>query len=284
MIGSVRHFAKLSLAYLIRPGSQRRLETIWGYLKITLIDKLRLRRDHVRLYGWTVFFPSARSLRQIYEEIILGRHYRPHDLTPANPRIVDAGANIGLASLYFKLLYPSARIVCFEPHPVSFAYLRRNIEANGLSDVEIHQVALGYADGSAHLHGVNLGASLDSHRQEALPEEADRSVAVKVAPLSTFLADEPCDILKLDIEGYEGVVLEEVGGALERIDQILMEYHRWPRSLIPLSKILRALEDHGHEYDLRYWGSEGAVATCVVRSWRPMSARASNSVDRSTDT
>jgi FkbM family methyltransferase len=263
------------MAYALREGRGRKPATVWAYLKVTLIDFLNLRRDHVTMFGWKVEFPSSRSLRQQYEEIFLGEHYRLEGVTNAAPFIVDAGANIGLATLYFKVHYPAARIICFEPHPVSFCYLKKNLAANDLNDVEAHQVALGATAGAARLYGQNLGASLDAYwnvvvvnapRSEAVTGQTEHGHTVSVRPLSEFIDNRDVDILKLDIEGHEGVVLKELGGSLRRVRHIIMEYHRWPGST-PLSHLLAILEANGHDYDVKFWLNAGTLSNCMVRTW-----------------
>ena len=41
--------------------------------------------------------------------------------------LVDAGANIGLASLYFANRFPSANIIAIEPEQSNFDLLRKNV-------------------------------------------------------------------------------------------------------------------------------------------------------------
>ena len=45
-----------------------------------------------------------------------------------NPLIVDAGANIGAASVYFAVTFPNARIVAIEPEASNFDVLKRNVQ------------------------------------------------------------------------------------------------------------------------------------------------------------
>ena len=61
--------------------------------------------------------------------------------TQPTPRILDCGANVGLASLYFKRLYPQARITAYEADPDIYQCLRNNLRRNGASDVETIQAA-----------------------------------------------------------------------------------------------------------------------------------------------
>jgi len=66
------------------------------------------------------------------------------------PLIFDCGANIGLATLYFKNLYLGARIVAFEADPETAAVLRENVSANHLQDVSVHNLML--TDGGRGVH------------------------------------------------------------------------------------------------------------------------------------
>ena len=47
-----------------------------------------------------------------------------------------------MATLFFKWLYPRSVIHCFEPDRPTFEMLRRNVQANHLTDVHPHNVAL----------------------------------------------------------------------------------------------------------------------------------------------
>jgi FkbM family methyltransferase len=61
---------------------------------------------------------------------------------------LDCGANIGLATLFFKRLYPESEIHAFEPDPETFKMLRRNVEQNSLSYVYLYNVALSDQQGA----------------------------------------------------------------------------------------------------------------------------------------
>src|SRR5256885_5719637 len=68
--------------------------------------------------------------RDIYVlgEILYDKVYGTLRGLPPDPIIVDAGANIGVFSLWLSCWYPHAVSHCFEPEPENFELLRHNLE------------------------------------------------------------------------------------------------------------------------------------------------------------
>lgn len=54
--------------------------------------------------------------------------------------VLDFGANVGLASLYFAMKYSDARVLAFEPIPAIYSRLLKN--TNAMPNVECHQRAV----------------------------------------------------------------------------------------------------------------------------------------------
>lgn len=77
-----------------------------------------------------------------YKDEFVRRIYH-FDAARPDPRIIDGGGNIGMSVLYFKRVYPGARITCFEPDPAIFAMLEENLARNGLNDVRLIKAGLG---------------------------------------------------------------------------------------------------------------------------------------------
>ena len=65
------------------------------------------------------------------------------------PLIVDAGANIGAASIWFEAHYPLARVLAVEPDPGNCALLRRNGE--GRQRIAVIEAAIGGESGRVEL-------------------------------------------------------------------------------------------------------------------------------------
>src|SRR5690606_9212567 len=80
-------------------------------------------------------FPDRHSLWVVVQEILVNEEYF-FDTDNESPRILDCGAHFGMASFYFKTLYPKARITAFEPVPALHALASENMAANGFADVE----------------------------------------------------------------------------------------------------------------------------------------------------
>ncbi|HEU0053622.1 MAG TPA: FkbM family methyltransferase, partial [Longimicrobium sp.] len=138
------------------------------------------------------------------------------------PRIVDCGANIGFSILFFRKMFPGARILAFEPDPAAFARLRRTVEENGLGDgVELRNEAVAGEAGTLRLFGPPGGIEVGTAWTEG---EARDVPAVR---LSDHI-DGPVDFLKLDVEGAEYGVIDDLvrTGAIGHVREAVIEFHR----------------------------------------------------------
>src|SRR5688572_1057568 len=89
-----------------------------------------------RMFGFNVTGSSYGELLYLFREIFLERQYH-FESQKSSPTILDCGANIGMAILFFKKCYPECRITAFEANPVTFGYLKKNVTGNNLTNVEI---------------------------------------------------------------------------------------------------------------------------------------------------
>lgn len=177
-----------------------------GKVRIVLVAALMLIKAHLPralrdrpvgfdLDGWGTIRVTDRSELQVAHEIFVARVYESSDLPPEATRIIDLGAHIGLAALYFNGLYPDAEIIAYEADPVAAARAQLNI--GHLAQVDVRVCAVSDRDGIVTMH--RPGDSWATSEHEKGPEFKTPSVA-----LSTLLADfNQVDILKMDIEGSE---------------------------------------------------------------------------------
>jgi FkbM family methyltransferase len=214
----------------------------------------RVRRDDglvgVSVGAFDVTGFSIPSLAYLHEEIFVKLAYYFHALRP-DPFIVDGGSNIGMSVLFFKALYPAARVLALEPAAPAHGLLVRNVEANRLQDVDVQRAALGREDGEVPFYE-------DPHdpatfRMSTRPERiSGTKTSVAQRRLSNLIPEE-VDLLKLDVEGAEDDILEELAdsGAITRVAQLVVEYHH---QLDPgrdfLGAFLERLREHGFRYQV----------------------------------
>jgi FkbM family methyltransferase len=208
------------------------------------------REVQVRIFGFRVEGPSYYSILFLVKEIFLEQQYRFETTEPA-PLIFDCGSNIGMTMLYFKLLYPQARVVCFEPQQRAFSFLQRNVELNRLNKVETHRVALGDRNGYVDFFEPNTGAGLMASLF-ASRESRGHAVSTPMHRLSEHLQTTP-DLIKLDVEGAETLVIQDLllSGKMQA-KQVFVEFHHgidgMPSSL---GSFLEAFERNGYSYNMR---------------------------------
>jgi FkbM family methyltransferase len=149
--------------------------------------------------------------------------------TPIDPRvIVDVGANIGLTSLYFAVMYPEARLFCFEPLPENVELLRMNLQPIA-HRVTIVPRGLGEKRGSFKYHPSNDPANFGGGTFHEVGCDRRRTIRLPVTTLADA-ADEfgihRIDLMKLDAEGAELATLRGTPPPLiENCQAVIGELH-----------------------------------------------------------
>jgi FkbM family methyltransferase len=145
----------------------------------------------------------------------------------AERTFIDVGANIGyFTCLMGKLAGPSGKVFAIEPEPQNFALLQQNIKLNHLASVMLFPCALGASEGSAML---GLYKAANRGRHSIVDTKAKRQIKVPVRTLDDLAKNAGANskswsLVKIDVEGYEGFVLDGAKDTLPRIDTLVMEY------------------------------------------------------------
>jgi FkbM family methyltransferase len=115
---------------------------------------------------------------------------------------VDVGAFFGLYTIAAaRRVGDAGRVLAFEPVESIFDILKRHIALNAVQDVvEAHCCALGDHDGT-----VNFSCEYSS-QSHILPDGTD-SFKVPIRSLDSVLKNRRADIIKIDVEGFEEMVL-----------------------------------------------------------------------------
>jgi FkbM family methyltransferase len=199
----------------------------------------------VRFLNHQVGSPSFADLNFLISEIFLQQLYF-FKTEREDPFIIDCGSHIGMSILFFKILYPHAKVLGFEPAPHTFAFLKENVDVNNLLDVDVVNKAVSNAEGKMKFFGD------DSLTSSLLKSRGGHEIEVDVTKISKYI-DRPVDFLKMDVEGAEGLVFEDLvsSGKLNLIKQMIVEYHHHiEKDSDNLSSFLRILEDHHFGYTI----------------------------------
>jgi FkbM family methyltransferase len=145
--------------------------------------------------------------------------------------IVDGGANIGLASIFYANKYPEARIIAIEPEQSNFDMLQKNVSS--YSNILPIRAALWnknqelYSSGAIQAHH----AYQVYEQQVSGCDSTGNSIrGLSLQGLMTDLGIEHIDLLKVDIEGSEKEVFRDSAGWIGRVGMIAIEIHDWMRS------------------------------------------------------
>ncbi|MDT0202593.1 FkbM family methyltransferase [Nocardioides sp. AE5] len=229
MIRSVGHAAKRT----------RQTVTSFDNGPKVLVDLLRKRITGspaditLKVKGYDVLAPNVPGARFPVYEALVEDAYRIGWMTSglsANPVAVDMGGHIGSFALAFAHAHPTGQVVCFEATPGTYAYLQKNIAANGIGDrVVAHNIAVSDHEGELQMasHGDGSGHNGVLHLGEA--GLATISVPCVPAVKAFSMAAGPVEVVKMDIEGAEyDMILNSDPADWASVQRVVMEYHDLP--------------------------------------------------------
>jgi FkbM family methyltransferase len=192
----------------------------------------------LRTYDWQgmpVHYRSGTSDAGLIYNILLKRGAKSEYSLPAEANlkpdevkvVLDIGANIGIASLYFAACFPNATIHSFEPDPGNCEVLRANAKAN--PRIRVHGFALGAEDGELKLYDSDDKANLGGFSSHELGVNTARSKSVPVRQAGRALAElgiTRADLIKVDTEGAECEIVTAMDRAfLGTVRVIMGELH-----------------------------------------------------------
>ncbi|MCP2044198.1 FkbM family methyltransferase [Pontibacter sp. HSC-36F09] len=213
-----------------RQNTQRasRMSTFLTLLRIYAQAKFSKKTDgpiQLQLEGFTVSGYSYATLTELYTDIFIKQVYR-FESTSTQPFIVDCGANIGMAVLYFKQLYPDSEVWAYEANPDAFALLQQNVAANKLKGVRLFNYVLSDTDGEVDFYIPAATAGLNGSLNPSIAKGTkQRLPAYRLSGL--LPENRVVDFVKVDIEGAEFKLLSDLSesGRLNDIQQLVVELH-----------------------------------------------------------
>jgi len=199
-----------------------------------------------------VFTGGAYDLGRLPRGRELAGYFEAHIRGGKSGLVVDAGANVGAASLYFHLLLGKTRIVAVESSTENFRVLEKN--AVGL-DARLVNAAISSTTGKAQVVDPGTAAGFCAYQAvpvgDGAPSPAGR--ALEIVPRVTvndIYAEEAKRafpfIAKIDIEGGEADLFSANTEWIEKTPLVIVELHDWllpkQRTSAPFLKAIAGLD------------------------------------------
>jgi FkbM family methyltransferase len=168
--------------------------------------------------GRTTFVVPDYAGLKVLDEVF---HASEYDVDlPTPPRVIlDLGAHIGASILFFRRMYPTAKIIAVEANPCLAPILRANVSS---LDVDVRDVAVAAESGEKIFY-----ASPESWTGRTTGGDGN-PVRVRAVALDDLL-EEDVDFVKMDVEGEEFNLIP-TSQRLTRVTAIVGEIHAMPGS------------------------------------------------------
>lgn len=173
-----------------------------------------------------VFFRNNFNLRRTGRWDEIQKIYESQARTGI-PLILDLGANIGLASLYFSKNWPEARIIALEPEEQNYQLACKNL--SGHANVFPIKAAVAAEDAAVTI--INPSAEAWAYRTAV--SDTNGGGAIDAMSVSTLIARSPelsrlrPFLVKVDIEGFEQNLFSKNTEWIARFPIMIVELHDW---------------------------------------------------------
>ncbi len=213
----------------------RKYKNILGYksllyfIKRKLTSELTLFEINRKDYKYPFYIRVPSSDIFTYQQIFIDEEYK-FNIKQEPKVIIDAGANIGLASIYFANRYKNSKIIAIEPEESNFHLLKKNIAP--YHNIVPLQAALWHKDEMINVIDIGLGkwGFITGTEEEYLKQMPSSKICHTVLGITvdTIIKDynlSSIDILKIDIEGAEKEVFSSTSTWIDKVNILIVELH-----------------------------------------------------------
>lgn len=194
--------------------------------------------------------------------------------------ILDIGANWGYYTLMAGSVAPNAKIVAFEPHPLWFQELKKNVTVNRFENIHVENLAVSDQCGKSSFY-LGSSPSTSSLVKEYNDKNDLTEIIVNTITLNEYMREQRhinnqrIDLIKLDVELHEGAVLAGAKYIIKKCNpDIICEVLPDETNTIDIRIANReAIQDILTEFRYKfYWISEhGLVKEGVIQGHYPLS-------------
>jgi FkbM family methyltransferase len=157
--------------------------------------------------------------KHVFEEYIYNFNVR------SEPKfIIDAGANIGIVTIFFANKYKNAKIIAIEPEDKNYELLVKNTE--NYSNITTIKSALWNDCREIFLFDCDSNYGFQVGIEKTYSKDIKQ--LIKTISISKIMEDfniDSIDILKIDIEGSEKEVFETNNDFIKKTNCIIIELH-----------------------------------------------------------
>lgn len=192
-------------------------------------------------------------------------------------KVLDIGANIGYYAIMESLMVGNnGSVFAVEPSPDNYVLLKSNLKLNNINNVIAKPMAVSDFDGPATFHLAEQ-SNLNTFEKNMLLEHSNilTSITVDTISVSSLWKEHgKFDYLRMDIEGHEVQVLEQILTlATEKIDcpDIIFETHtRSYKNSNRITNVISSLVTHGYSIDYVASSSEAGTKLLINMGLSPI--------------
>lgn len=182
--------------------------------------------------GLVLHSPPQVNLDFLFQEVWLEEIYSPPGFEiEKDDTVIDIGANIGVFAAYAATFASNVNVIAFEPFPENAEWLRKNINDNNLSNVQVFEQAV---TGVNEKRKLEISSSWVEHSLNGAIDEAGNTagktgqfLSIQCRSFNDVMKNvEKCDLLKIDCEGSEyEIFYHSSTETLNKIKRIVGEFH-----------------------------------------------------------
>jgi FkbM family methyltransferase len=259
----LEHKLKTAVRVFREGGLREVFEVVWLKLRQPMV-KWREEFEWVQIEGCDyVMVPNVNGFTMLVSgtDEGIGRElafYRVHEPTLTKflagfvlhgDTVLEIGANIGYYTLLLShLVGPTGMVIAVEPHPENVRLLRLNLKLNRVTNAVVVPVAISDEVGVAQMF-ISKGSNW--HSLMPTPKSCEQSITVPTTTVDELVRqlEQPIDLIRMDIEGWEVKALHGAERTLKRDKPTLvMEVH--PSYLQPeeVEGLLQWLQSLGYRW------------------------------------
>ena len=209
------------------------------------------------------------DLLELIEQIVIQDQYCAREFIKNNSIIIDAGANIGVFSLFALHLSPDSKIYAFEPTTKIFNIFQKTIAENNLfNHIHLFNIALGDEDKKVMLmksqEGLEVGNIIADSNALIKERFFVGSEEISMMTLDKFVQKnniKKVDFIKIDTEGYEKQIIAGAKEVIKEFSPVIAcsAYHlkndeiEIPKLVLSINKKYNYRLENRAEKDLIFW-------------------------------